>query len=572
MSQPTERAGAAPHSAHDPGSLSRGVRETIEAIAIAFALAFLFKTFEAEAFVIPTGSMAPTLMGRHKDVECPQCGYRYSTSASEEADRNGVVKSDAGSQVIGCTCPICRYPMVVDPLEPAGAANPSYSGDRIWVSKVPYNFMEPRRWDVIVFRYPLEAETYYIKRLIGLPGETVKIFHGDIFTRSAESPEFTIARKPPEKLRAMAQIVHDNDYVSRELLAHDWPLRWQPWSQSDSPGDWEPSEDTRTYRTDGKGAGVSWMRYQHIVPPPANWQDGTWHEQRVPQAQLITDFYAFNTPVTRRQHYADPTMLGLHWVGDLILDCELESMSSAGHVFFDLVKGGRHFGCDVDLASGEAQLTISDLDTFHPKTQTALKGEGTHRVMFANADLRLTLWIDNRVVEFDSSTEYDELSNDQPRAPDDLAPLGIGSQGAALEARHLRVLRDIYYIADGPKGDPLLTDYQLAGVVAPWGTSERLADFMANPERWQNPRDGNFFDHRQEVLFPLAEDQFFVLGDNSPASSYARLWPTQHYVERDLLVGKALLVYWPHTLTLPLPLTDKGIGIIPNLGRMGLIR
>lgn len=36
-----------------------GMRETIEAVAIAFILAFVFKTFEAEAFVIPTGSMAP---------------------------------------------------------------------------------------------------------------------------------------------------------------------------------------------------------------------------------------------------------------------------------------------------------------------------------------------------------------------------------------------------------------------------------------------------------------------------------------------------------------------------------
>ena len=44
-------------------------RETIESIAIAFVRAFLFRTFEAEAFVIPTGSMAPTLQGRHKDVD-----------------------------------------------------------------------------------------------------------------------------------------------------------------------------------------------------------------------------------------------------------------------------------------------------------------------------------------------------------------------------------------------------------------------------------------------------------------------------------------------------------------------
>ena len=62
------------------------IRETIESVVIAFVLAFLFRTFEAEAFVIPTGSMAPTLMGRHKDLVCPKCGYPYQVSASEEVD------------------------------------------------------------------------------------------------------------------------------------------------------------------------------------------------------------------------------------------------------------------------------------------------------------------------------------------------------------------------------------------------------------------------------------------------------------------------------------------------------
>src|SRR5690348_1812916 len=68
---------------------SHAVRETVESIVIAFVLAFLFRTFEAEAFVIPTGSMAPTLMGRHKDVDCPKCGYRYQASASEEESEDG---------------------------------------------------------------------------------------------------------------------------------------------------------------------------------------------------------------------------------------------------------------------------------------------------------------------------------------------------------------------------------------------------------------------------------------------------------------------------------------------------
>ena len=47
-----------------------GVRETIESIVVAVILALLFRAYEAEAFVIPTGSMAPTLQGRHVDIHC----------------------------------------------------------------------------------------------------------------------------------------------------------------------------------------------------------------------------------------------------------------------------------------------------------------------------------------------------------------------------------------------------------------------------------------------------------------------------------------------------------------------
>ena len=48
-----------------------GWRETVESLLMAVILALLFKGYVAEAFVIPTGSMAPTLMGRHRDVCCP---------------------------------------------------------------------------------------------------------------------------------------------------------------------------------------------------------------------------------------------------------------------------------------------------------------------------------------------------------------------------------------------------------------------------------------------------------------------------------------------------------------------
>ncbi len=87
---------------------SAATRETIESVIIAFVLAFLFRTFEAEAFVIPTGSMAPTLMGKHKDLECPMCHYRYQVSASDHQNRDHS-GSEVASKVYHATCPMCRF-------------------------------------------------------------------------------------------------------------------------------------------------------------------------------------------------------------------------------------------------------------------------------------------------------------------------------------------------------------------------------------------------------------------------------------------------------------------------------
>ncbi len=52
-------------------------RETVESVAVAIILTLLFRGFVAEAFVVPTGSMAPALMGAHKDVFCSQCGAQH---------------------------------------------------------------------------------------------------------------------------------------------------------------------------------------------------------------------------------------------------------------------------------------------------------------------------------------------------------------------------------------------------------------------------------------------------------------------------------------------------------------
>ena len=54
-------------------------------------------------------------------------------------------------------------------------------GDNLIVDKISYRFREPERYEIIVFPYQYKENTYYIKRIIGLPGETVQIIDGEVY-------------------------------------------------------------------------------------------------------------------------------------------------------------------------------------------------------------------------------------------------------------------------------------------------------------------------------------------------------------------------------------------------------
>ena len=81
-----------------------------------------------------------------------------------------------GGYVVATTCPICRYTMTLDMLNDANQS--SFTGDRILVSKFAYDIARPKRWDVIVFKYPGNAKQNFIKRLIGLPSDRIEVRGG----------------------------------------------------------------------------------------------------------------------------------------------------------------------------------------------------------------------------------------------------------------------------------------------------------------------------------------------------------------------------------------------------------
>ena len=597
----------------DSGSTFRMVREGIETLAIALVLAFLFKTFEAEAYVIPTGSMAPTLMGNHKDVHCPQCDFRFQVSASDEVDEGnrGLTsrrKKDKlpPPEVVGGTCPQCRYTMYFGKDNEEKKTYPTFDGDRILVFKYFYDYFEPKRWQVTVFRFPGGPQTNYIKRLIGLENETIRIQNGNVFVKPEGKDQFKISRKPSNHLLAMLRTVNDNDYVNPKLHTPQvgWPYSWA--DETDVLGNmppakyglepaWNMSDDCRSFHTDGSALEMRWLNYRHIVPGTEDWYYLS-QNQMPPHGftnnpQLITDFVAYNSGVVRhpgtsgtsddaanlvfqRQALdgssgktklvcnADSESIGFNWDGDLAMQCSLNVIEANRKFAMRLVKGGVAFLCTIDLATGMATLSIVEHENlFLPiESPTTINKPGVYKLRFANIDEQLRLWVDGTEISFAGNGEYDYLCEDpksplfRERSPTalDLTPASFGSFGAAVKLDHLKLFRDTYYIASDPSFRSGNCDMRRSKFYyfSTENAAQLNADTLSDPRVWEH------FGKTRQVEFKMEKGQFFTMGDNSPKSEDARTWVSMpgggQYVPREYMIGEAAAVYWPHGWPIPI--------------------
>jgi signal peptidase I len=81
-------------------------------------------------------------------------------------------------------------PFVVD----GESMHPTFENlDYLIVDELAYDFSAPARGDVIVFRYPNDPSIFYIKRIIGLPGETVAISHGTVTITKTDGTTLTLS-------------------------------------------------------------------------------------------------------------------------------------------------------------------------------------------------------------------------------------------------------------------------------------------------------------------------------------------------------------------------------------------
>jgi signal peptidase I len=471
-------------------------RETVDTIVFVVVLVLLLKMFGAEAFAIPTGSMATTLYGAHKVAKCPQCGYVSTINASEQVEHGIVVRKGY--------CQNCRFPLDVSGVRVS-------SGDRVLVGKFIYEgFAEPKRWDVIVFRCPdlNKADENFIKRAIGEPGETIRIRYGDIFTLDRKAPvprEFKIARKPPDVALEVRRLVFDNDLQPKDLVASGFPRRWVP----AQPDLWTISDDHKNFSV--KPAAPTWLIYRHIVG------GGPRLGNDVPQ--LVTDFEAYNSSTYDHDGHDN-------WVGDLMIDCRVDVRQLAGAVTFELVEAGRVYHLVLDLENRQALLRQNGQTL--ATAPAPIAQVGGYDVCFANFDDRLTAWINGESV-FGDGVDVEELTEaEQGPLVADLTPARIGAENADVAVSRLKLFRDIYYTQTAQHSDYVTARYPVATT---------STDYL---DQWRRELQRN-----KGADFTVGADQYFMLGDNSPASSDGREWTKSHFVDRKLVVGRALVLYWP---------------------------
>ncbi|MBI4718966.1 MAG: hypothetical protein HY763_14260, partial [Planctomycetes bacterium] len=518
-----------------------GLRDTIESIVIALILAFVFRAFVVEAFVIPTGSMAPTLYGAHGTIACEDCGTEFAYGLKDLGDPRDMLKVGAGSFA---TCPNCNH--VNTNLKINDENRNPETGDRILVFKWPFDLglesLKPARWDVTVFKDPADGTTNFIKRLVGLPDEVLMLADGDVYT----VPTSSLSAATLQELEAILK-------EKCEFQAGQRRGQLRPISQAARE---ELDEKMRITRKTPVAQESLWsLVYDHDhAPQNPDRNQPRWEAARGPNSGWET--------TGRRVRFADRGQESDHIVlaGKPILAANaynvhsrtpppvsdqrvrfvLTPSSPTGRLTIRLDKLGRTFWAVIEM-DGKASLVESRQEpaTDAPAMTSVaiepfLPGRSVE-VSFENLDYRLALRVGGREV-LASSSDKDSPAYYGPdlkalrtmRGPGSSAPPRIYGQGGSWEITHLAVDRDEYYYHD-PTFQPL-------GVA--WG-----------------PR-GGWGSPEQPIL--LRGHEYFMLGDNTSASKDSRLWDTwgPHLRDRgdafqlgtvpaDQLIGKAFFVYWP---------------------------
>ncbi len=108
---------------------------------------------------------------------------------------------------------------IIGPFVVSGASMDStfLNGQYLIVDELSYHFNAPKRGEVVIFKYPLDTKRFYIKRVVGLPGETVNIEGGAVTVTGPEYPRGHLLKEPyidsaNKKSDSMSMRLGDDEY------------------------------------------------------------------------------------------------------------------------------------------------------------------------------------------------------------------------------------------------------------------------------------------------------------------------------------------------------------------------
>jgi signal peptidase I len=456
--------------AKDPEHHRRPWRDNIEAVVMAIVMAVMLKYFIVEAYQIPTGSMQPTLMGN----------------------------DEAGIK------------------------------DRIIVDKLSFHFRDPERFEVVVFKYPLDRSKNFIKRICGMPEEELRVELGDLWTRKHPTDEYRILRRPVP--------------VQREVWKRIYP-------KDPRYASWKPEGGAKTWAIHGREAIEA--RGDGAVRLPND--NGS-----------VMDDYRDGYPgdmgdVLARAH----NVFGNHPVGDLRLEGEVRALPGCKSIAVELREGARSY---LFLVPGPAagqdsspRIATEGVARSSPGNEPSMRAQAAFRlpagkkISFAaqNMDDLLALEINGeRVAELETPAASDQASCFQLRV-----------EGEGADFSGLEVYRDIYYTEDGKKHEFTIPPgcYVMLGDNTQDSSDGRFWTMITQgPDADGKMVRGNYFPPQNPVTAPgdplgtrvFLRDEWGDLHDFIAGSGTPSTFEDAPFVRREMIVGRAVAVFWPFSLSL----------------------
>ncbi|MBS0207628.1 MAG: hypothetical protein JSS27_01615 [Planctomycetes bacterium] len=415
-------------------------RRTLEGLVLTLIACLAANVWLAMPCRVTTGSMAPAVLGRHVNYTCPSCGLASAIDAD--------APPPVGERLWCFNC-----------LRDAEYKDLRVSvGDLLVVKRIGIERRELERWRMVALAMPRRAEQLALKRIVGLPGESVAIEDGDVFIDGQRE------RKSLAQQRAMAILLYDD--ARRPADEPATSLRWRPeqeatcWARRDAR--WEFAASKAKYAAPSQ---PDWLTYHHARP------------SRLPAAARVSvpvdDRLAYN----QTEHEREP-----HLVGDVLLTCTIQARGN-GRLLIHSTDGSNQF----DLAIADDGTTAARRGEIEiPSRPIERLNDGRpHQLAVSLVDQQWLVDIDGAI-----AVEYPFFRRGGGMLPG--RSISLAADGLELSVSGMQMWRDVYYtvppeLENGPYAETAagvhepydldVDEYFVLGDNSPFSFDSRYGDF-----------------------------------------------------------------------------------------------